>query len=204
MIQKIKSMCDSLIRREIREVVAPITTEGIKGVIHSKGFGGHVRATEFTDGQRTEVFTPTTAILNSGYGVWNLKIPDDVRKYLIDMTLKIETIRTHGMLHSPIKGKSASIFINNQLVDRIELVKPHPHGEDFGADSRRPYPIFSYIDKNKSIQTVKIEVDDDVYWDIDRLTLEPIILRKEIKPEAAMIIGAIISAIIGAVPNFFK
>jgi len=33
--------------------------------------------------------------------------------------------------------------------------------------------------------------------------LEPITLRKEIKPEAAMVIGAIISAIIGGVVSFF-
>jgi len=203
MIQKIKSMWDSLTKKEIREIVAPISEEGVKGDIHSKGFGGHVLATEFSEEERPEVFTPSTAIISGGYGVWRLEVPKGVRRYLIDMTLRIETVRTHGMLHSPHKGKSASIFVNNQLVDKIYLVRPHPHGEDYGVDSRRPFPIFRYIDKDKSIQAIKVNVDEDVSWDIDRVTLEPIILRKEWKPEATMIIGAIISAIIGAVVSFF-
>jgi hypothetical protein len=122
---------------------------------------------------------------------------------LVDMTLRIETIRTHGMLHSSSPNKSASIFVNGQLVDKIYLVEPHPHGKDYGVDSRRPFPIFCYINKDKSVQTIKVEVDKDVRWDIDRVTLEPIILRKEIKPEVAMIIGAIISAFIGGVVSYY-
>jgi len=199
MIQKIKSTWDSLTKREMREIVAPISVEGIKGDIHSKGFGGHVLATEFDEGERPEVFTPSTAIIMGGYGLWELEVPEEVQKYLIDMTLKIETVRTHGMLHSPKKGKSASIFVNDQLVDKINLVKPHPHGKDYGVDSRRPLPIFRYINRDKTIQAIKINADEDVSWDIDRVTLEPIILRKEWKPEATMIIGAIISAIIGGI-----
>jgi len=203
MIQKIKSKWDSLTKREMREIAAPISMEGIKGEIHGKGFGGHLRATEFQESKRSEVFTPSTAIISGGYGLWKLEVPKVVRKYLTDITLKIETVRTHGMLHSPKRGKSASIFVNNQLVDKIYLVKPHPHGEDYGVDSRRPFPIFRYINRDKNIQTLKINVDEDVSWDIDRVTLEPIILRKEWKPEATMIIGAIISAIIGGVVSFF-
>ena len=208
MIQKIKSMWDTLTKREIREIAAPISAEGIKGDIHSKGHGGHVLATEFHEGERPEAFTPSTAIISGGHGLWELEVPEEVRKYLIDMTLKIETVRTHGMLHSPKKhspkkgiSSSASILVNDQLVDKIYLVKPHPHGEDYGVDSRRPFPIFRYIATDKKIQTIKITVDEEVFWDIDRVSLEPIILRKEWKPEATMIIGAIISAIIGGVAS---
>lgn len=203
MMQKIKSMWDPLTKREIREIAAPITVEGIEGNIRGKGNGGHKLATEFDEGERPDVFTPSTAIISGGYGLWELEVPGKVRKHLVDMTLKIETVRTHGMLHSPKKGKSASIFVNNQLVDKIYLVRPHPHGEDYGVDSRRPFPIFRYISRDKNIQTVKINVDEDVKWDIDRVTLEPIILTKEWKPEAAMIIGAIISALIGGIISFF-
>ncbi len=204
MMQKIKFRFDRLLRREIREIVAPISKEGTEiKEIQSEGSGGHVSAKEFKSGERPEVFTPSTVIISNGYGVWELEVPKDVRKELVDMTLKIETVRTHGMLHSPYKGKSASIFVNNQIVDKIYLVKPHPHGEDFGVDSRRPFPIFCYIDKDKDIQTIRIKVDKDVSWDIDRVILEPITLRKEIRPEAAMVIGAIISAIIGGVVSFF-
>jgi hypothetical protein len=204
MMQKIKSRIDRLLRREIREVVAPISKEGTEiTAVRSEGFGGHVSAKEFQEGKRSEVFTPSTVIISGGYGVWNLEIPEGVRRSLVDMTLRIETIRTHGILHTPFPNKSASIFVNDQLIDKIYLVKPHPHGEDYGIDSRRPFPIFRYIAKDKSVQTIRVEVDKDVSWDIDRVTLEPITLRKEIKPEAAMVIGAIISAIIGGVVSFF-
>lgn len=204
MMQKIKYRVDRLLRKEIREVVAPISKEGIEAtIICSEGFGGHFSAKEFPMGKRPEVFTPSTVIVSGGYGVWELEIPEDIRRSLVDITLKIETIRTHGMVHTSLPNRSASIFVNDQLVDKMRLVKPHPHGEDYGVDSRRPFPIFRYINKDKSVQTIRVEVDKDVSWDIDRVTLEPIILRKEIKPEVAMVIGAIISAIIGGVVSFF-
>jgi hypothetical protein len=194
--------------KEIREVGASISKQGIEfKEINSEGFDGHVSAKEFQNGKRPEVFSKSTVIISNGYGVWELEVSEDVGNMLVDMTLKIETIRTHGMLHSSSPNKSASIFVNDQLVDKIYLVKLHPHGKDYGVNSRRPFPIFLYIKidkgKSKSVQKIKIKVDKDVRWDIDRVTLEPIILRKEIKPEAAMIIGAIISAIIGGIIGGF-
>jgi hypothetical protein len=209
MMQRIKYRIEHILYKEIREVRASISKEGIKvKEVISEGFGGHVSAEEFQGDKRPEVFTPSTVIISNGYGVWELEVPKDVRNMLVDMTLRIETIRTHGMLHSSLPNKSASIFVNDQLVDKIYLVELHPHGKDYGVDSRRPFPIFRYINKDKSvqtiqtIQTIRVEVDKDVRWDIDRVTLEPIILRKEIKPEAAMVIGAIISAIIGGVVSY--
>ena len=206
MMQRIKYRIEHILYKEIREVRASISKEGIKvKEVISEGFGGHVSAEEFQGDKRPEVFTPSTVIISNGYGVWELEVPKDVRNMLVDMTLRIETIRTHGMLHSSLPNKSASIFVNGQLVDKIYLVELHPHGNDYRVDSRRPFPIFYYInkDKDKSVQTIRVEVDKDVLWDIDRVTLEPIILRKEIKPEAAMIIGAIISAIIGGVVSYY-
>ena len=203
-MKQITSRIDRILRSEIREIAAPISKEGVEATeICSDGWGGSVSAKEFESTNRPEIFTPSTVILNNGYGVWELEIPAHVRRRLVDMTLKIETIRTHGMLHSPEERKKAArIIVNDQLVDRISLVKPHPHGEDYGVDSRRPFPIFRFIDKDIRIQKIRIEVDEKVLWDIDRVTLEPIVLRKEIKPEAAMIIGAIISALIGGMVSF--
>ena len=203
-IQNARPTWDSLTKRKIREMLAPVMVEGIQGKVHSKGSAGHSLATDFDEESRPEVFGPSTAIISNGYGLWELRIPQDVRKSLIDITLKIETIRTHGILHSPRKGASASVFFNDQLVDRIYLVKPHPHGEDYGVDSRRPFPVFRYINRDFDIQTVKVTVDEDAKWDIDRLTLEPIVLRKVWKPEATMVIGALISAVIGAIVNYLK
>jgi len=202
-MHNIKSKIDRFLRREIREIAEPINKGGIEArPVHSDGFGGHVSAEDFKEGKRPEVFTPSTVIISGGYGEWDIEIPGDIRRSLIDVTLRIETIRTHGMLHSPLPNKYASILVNNQLVDKIHLVKLHPHGKDYGVDSRRPFPILRYIDRDRNTQTVRVEVDKDAFWDIDRVTLEPVVLRKEIKPEVAMVVGAIISAIIGAVVGF--
>lgn len=203
LLQVARSRIDHVLYREIRAIEAPISKEGVDYTeICSKGFSRGISAREFGDGRRPEIFTPSTAIVNSGYGVWELEIPRAVRKRLVDMTLKIETVRTHGMLHTPHQGKSASVILNNEVVDKIYLVKPHPHGEDFGVDSRRPFPVFRYIKREgrEAVQRVgiRIEVDDGVSWDVDRVVLEPIVLRKELRPEIAMIFGALISGIIGA------
>ena len=189
-------MQNYILRRIIREIAPPISKEGIE----IKERHNVDSAKDFPVGKRLQNFTPSTAIMKGdSYAVWELELPEDIRKNLSDMTLKIETVRTHGMLHTPpsFKGKSASIFVNDQLLDKINLVKPHSHGEDLGVDSRRPFPVFRYIDKAKSIQTIRIETDEGVCWDIDRVTLEPIISRKEIRPWVFMVSGAILSAAMG-------
>lgn len=191
--------------RELREVLAPISQEGTQvKEIQSTGHGGHVSAIEFPQGlSRPEVFTPSTAILKGGYGVWEFTISPRVRRSLIDATLRIDTIRTHGMLHSPKQHATASVFVNDKLVDKIYLVRVHPHGEDFGVDSRRPFPILRYIEKTRDLQTVRIEVDPEVSWDIDRVSIEPVVLTREITPGAAMVVGAMISSILGGLVAYF-
>ena len=85
MMEKIKSKVEYLLYRDIREIVAPISKEGIDiREVHSEGFGGHVSAKEFQDNTRPEVFTPSTVIISGGYGLWELEVPKDVRKRLVD------------------------------------------------------------------------------------------------------------------------
>ena len=103
------------------------------------------------------------------------------------------------MLHSPVQRSTASILVNEHLVDMIYLVKPHPHGEDYGVDSRRPLQIVRYIDKARDVQTIKIQVAENVSWDIDEISIEPIVSRYEVTPGAWMILGAGISAILGVI-----
>lgn len=204
MLQKMNSWIETILYRKIREIAAPISKEGIDVKdVYSDGCDGHVLATEFQLGKRPEIFTPTTIIISDGYGVWGLELTKDIRKDLIDMTLTIDTVRTHGVLHTPEKGKSASVFVNDHLVDKMFLVKAHPHGEYYGVDSRRPFPVYRFIDRDKNLQTIRVVTAKDVFWDIDRVTLQPLLLRKEIRPEIAMITGAIISAIIGGIVSFF-
>ncbi|MCP4713091.1 MAG: hypothetical protein GY869_31055 [Planctomycetes bacterium] len=196
--EKIILVWDSITKNEIRQIEAPICVEGIKCKdISSKGHNGHCKAIEFQPSNRPEEFTPSTVIINGGHAIWELPVPKRIRDKLIDMTLKIETVRTHGMLHSPNYRTSASIYINDELIDRIVLVKPHPHGEDYGVNSRRPIPVYRFINRKKNKQLIKIVVDENAKWDIDRITFEPIVLTKTWKPEMAMIIGACISAFLG-------
>ena len=200
MIKETKKRSKHLFYRWIREIIPPISKNGTEATQYdSLGFGGGVRAIDFPLDKRPKNFSPSTIILNSGFGKWEFEIESYVLRDLIDMSLRIETIRTHGMLHTPVQGRTASIYVNEQLVDEIHLVKPHPHGSDFGVDTRRTIPVYDFINKNKSTQTVQLTVDNDVLWDIDRIILEPIIYKKEIKPEVAMIIGALISFIIGVI-----
>lgn len=190
------------ITREIREVASAVSAEGIDVKrIESKEYSGGVKATDFEVGQRPQVFTPSTIILNSGYGVWELDVPREVLSQLVDMTLKVETIRTHGMLHTPpfdrsIERRYARILVNGDLVDEISLVKPHPHGSDYGVDSRRPFQVFRYINRKDSVQEIRLEVDNKVLWDIDGITLEPIIVKTEITPRAAIVIGVVGGAVL--------
>lgn len=203
---------------EKREIEAPITQFGVEvDEIRSEGFAGGVLATDFPDESRPEVFTRSTAILNGGFtldnafATWKLYLRSSLRYRLVDMTLKIETIRTHGMLHTPpydlteISGdgsklrRSARILINGHLVDKIYLVARHPHGEDFGVDSRRPIPVFRYINLDEKGQVLRLEVDRMVAWDIDRVTLEPVIVAKHLSPWAAMVAGSLVSALVGGI-----
>jgi hypothetical protein len=188
--------------REVREVAAPISKEAVlpdrwKDCVHARESKGIKNSKEY----------PLSTVIihgeNDAYAEWDLEIPKYVRKRLIDVTLKIETVRTHGLLHTHVRGRSAKISVNGGLLDHIYLVRRHPHGEDFGVDSRRPISVVDYIDKANSKQTIRIWVGKGVSWDVDRVILEPIILRREIRTEAAMIIGAIISALIGALVGFY-
>jgi hypothetical protein len=157
-------------------------------------------AKSFPDGARPEHFTPSTVILKSdGYGVWEITVSNEIRDHLVDATLRIETVRTHGMLHSPQQGRSASVYVNDAVVDKIVLVKPHVHGNEYGVDSRRPYPIFGYVDTTRDVQAVRIEVTDDVFWDIDRVSIEASVERTELRPNVQMVLGAIISAVFGVI-----
>lgn len=189
--------------REVREDLPPVSREGTEvKVIQSTGYRGHVSSCEFVEGlPRPDEFALSTVILNDGDAVWELPTPGCIKDKsckLVDATLRIETVRTHGMLHSPTPGACASIYVNDRLVDKICLVKPHPHGEDFGVDSRRPFPILRYFDIERDAQAIRIEVDAEASWDVDSVSIEPVVVRREITPGASMIIGAAISAALGA------
>jgi hypothetical protein len=186
--------------REFREVLPPASEEGAKAARRTGvGLDDHLTADDFAKGLPIpEQFGPSTLILSAGDAVWEFKISRSILCRLKDATLRIETVRTHGMLHSRMKGTTASIFVNDRLVDKIHLVKAHPHGEDFGIDSRRPFPIWRDLDAQRDAQTVRIQVDPEASWDIDRVSIDMIVTRREITPGAWMIAGAALSVAMGA------
>lgn len=126
---------------------------------------------------------------------WVLKLPKGYKKGLISATLRFETIRVHGLLHSPAKNRFATIKVNEQILDRIELVKQHPHGEDYGIDSQRPYPVLNYLEKSngKRELRIRIELESGVKWDLDRITMEGVVEQGRVKEWILLVIGAVIS-----------
>jgi hypothetical protein len=101
--------------------------------------------------------------------------------------LHIRTVRTHGGLHvKPDIGqqainagtpKAGRVYVNGTLIDRINLMKPMPHGLNYGFNRLEPWDITDFVrlyeaKKNKAI-TIKVETDPEVKWDISSVSLEP-------------------------------
>ncbi len=192
----------------------------LKGIEFSKS-GGHYSTKELDkQKERKEWYNPSTIILgvnpespgddkwNGGWAEWTFKTDPKVLKSLTSAYLRITTIRAQGELHSTKEGdkrgyrKRGGVFINEIRIDILYLVKSTERGEAYGISKVGPYPIIDYIDKEKSEQIVKLQVDPTVAWNIDEVCLELIVKRMPLKSWVweiiGMIIGALISALIGA------
>jgi hypothetical protein len=186
--------------KESRQIEAPLTITGNKGEITGVGYKEGKTIFDFKDSKNPpEEFTNTVAIITNGHGIWNIEIPKKILKNLIELRLKIDTIRNHATLHSIHKDRGAKIIINDKLVDNIILKKINPFGDDYGIDSRRELPILSYIDKNKNTQTIKITTDEEVSWDVDQIILYPIIKVTALREWVYMVLGAVISSLFGLI-----
>lgn len=140
---------------------------------------------------------------------WQFDISKLVRQKLISADLRIVTFRTTGGIHTGSNYKPNShdfyqgrLFLNNSLVDNIDLVKQMPYGHDFGFNRLDPYPILNIIEQMKNdgrnCLQVKIEVDENVSWDIDEIRIESIICEKrDLHNWVWLVIGAIISTLLG-------
>jgi len=163
-------------------------------------------------------FSENTIILglrsDGSKGQGSIEVAFDVSSFpdsLQSANLKITTFRTHGGLHippneatrPPDKYKQGNLYINDHLVDNIDLVKETPHGTDFGFNKLEPYPIVNWIEKSKrennGILKIKLEVDQNVLWDVDEISIEDIIYEsKELKQWVWMVCGALLSVIVGS------
>jgi len=140
----------------------------------------------------------------SASGEWTFKIDKKILKNLKSIELKIKSIRAHAGLHIPAMyaqqgfDGEGSVYINNEPIDaHIVLERKMPHGKDLGMHEVGPYPIMNWIDKNREKYIIRLEVNDYTLWDIDEISLEPIVERWRAKTMWTLIAGAILSGIIG-------
>ncbi len=192
-----------------------------KGIDFSKA-GGHYSSKKLDAlKERNEWYGPSTIILGvnpnshnidewkGGWAEWTFKTNQKVLGSLSGAYLKITTIRAQGELHSTKEGdergyrKRGCVFVNGEPIDIIYLVKSTERGEAYGVSRVGPYPITDWIDRKRSEQIVKLQVDPTVAWNIDEVGLELIVKRMRPKSWVWMVIGALISASIGAVVRSF-
>jgi len=165
-----------------------------------------------------------------GEAIWEFNISHLPKKEeIVGADLRIITFRTHGGLHIPFRspflvsnGKGnlilrkqngdfyrgeLSLAVGNedfQCVDKINIVKPMSHGDDYGFNRLDPYPIVNWLLKARESGKlkVKLRVDAGVFWDVDGIRIESIVVRKEpLRQDVLMIFGALISASVGLIAN---
>jgi len=150
---------------------------------------------------------------NGGSAKWEFDI-SQLPKNLVSAHLKIITFRTHGGLHTPAKiaeeainkgcPKKGCVFINDEPVDNIHLMKQMPYGKDYGFNRIDPYPITNWIKKcqkdGKHSFTVTLQVDPQVYWDIDEVSIESLVHEQpSVRQWVWMFTGALLGALLGAI-----
>lgn len=72
-----------------------------------------------------------------------------------------------------------------------------PDGKDFGMHEVGPYPIINWMNKEIEEYKIKLAVNKNTLWGIDEISLDPIVVRWRMKTSVNLILGAIISGIIG-------
>lgn len=147
--------------------------------------------------------------------IWKFDISQLVKQRLVSADLRIVTFRTTGGIHTGSQYKPNShefyrgrVYVNDHMVDNIDLIKQMPYGCDFGFNRIDPYPILNIIETikkdkkkkpmSKNILQVKISIDENVSWDIDKIRIESIICEKiDLHNWVWMVIGAVISTLLG-------
>jgi hypothetical protein len=147
---------------------------------------------------------------------WNFDVSQLLKKNLVAAHLKITTFRTTGGLHiNPVDmlangpNKQGRLFLNDKMVDNIDLIKAMPCGTDYGFNRLDAYPILSFIrqmkKKGETVLKVKLEVDKKVCWDIDEISLESLTYKTtELNKWVWMFIGAILSSGLGVIVKLLE
>ncbi len=72
-----------------------------------------------------------------------------------------------------------------------------PNGKELGMHSLGPYPIINWINEDVEEYKIQLSVDENELWEIDEISLKPIVVRWRLKTSMGLIFGAVISAIFG-------
>lgn len=141
--------------------------------------------------------------LGPSRATFNFKIQnvDSYRNVDSTINLLIESERIHGGLHSKFgpKEKRAKIYINEKIIDEFYLIQKMPNGEDYGYRNVGPFQIDPSL-LNTGNNKVKLEIENDMAWDIDKVIIKLSRGKKRLSVVGSMIAGAIISVIIGLIP----
>jgi hypothetical protein len=184
----------------------PISQLGIEGTCS----GCFVKATE-KGSVEPSWFQSTTLIL--GYdpsgragpasAAFNFHLPANKIRHSRDTyaTLTVEAAKTHGGLHSaqgPNK-KIAIVEANGVVIDKIHLIDRMPHGQDFGFHDVGPIELDAEILSESGV-SIKLTIDDEMNWDIDRVTLRLALGMQRPSLWGGMMLGAAVATIFGLIP----
>ena len=99
-----------------------------------------------------------------------------------------------------------SLAVDNedfQLVDNIDIVRQMQYGEDYGFNRLDAYPITDWLNDSRhkgGMLKVRLSVDEHVFWDVDEIRTESIVLKRSRWKESFLIV---IGAFIGITTDLF-
>ncbi len=104
---------------------------------------------------------------------------NEAQKYLEHQMLEVREGTEHRL--KKVLVKKGYVLINDRLVDEIDLVPPVPTGRYHGFNKLEPFPIVTFIKEainEKKDLVIKLKVDPMVYWDIDEITIDSLVIEE--------------------------
>ena len=154
---------------------------------------------------------------------WHIPVEPAIAQAAAYAWLLVACRRTHGGLHTQVRGRVAKISVNGRLHDTIGLMHvPDGHTDYFHRLSQPPQlpnllpvtgcpTVYSWALEKSMVrpsgsQKIRLEVDPDVSWDIDYVALAFSVPRQErhlragVKQVLYILLSAILGAVLGEVP----
>lgn len=205
------------------EKVVTTLVSGSDATVRTGAFGTKQQPGEF----HPDLFnTDKSIILGTKKGIgedtvaeWKIPLDADVAADVDHGYLVIAAERTHSGLHSFTKGHRIRVLFNNNQKDILFLLdKPKGHTTYFHRPNKErefsEWPIagcgtvYSWpIERNELYtgmeQHVKIEMTDEVLWDIDYVGLVLVKKQKRFSPWVVALLVGIVAATFGALVTYW-